>query len=191
MIKLAIFDMDGTIVESHLDWVKIREDLDINIKSNILKEIYRDGSVDQERLAKLERYEDANTLKTKPIKGISNFLSFLKSRSVNTALVTNNSKKNSEFLLNKFDLSFDMLITREMRLWKPSAEPFLYVMERFRCDRQETISIGDSRYDVQASREAGIKNIYIIKNESAILPEDIDHITFFSDFFELKDMSVF
>jgi HAD superfamily hydrolase (TIGR01549 family) len=156
-----------------------------------LKEIYRGGSVDHERLAKLERYEDENTLKTKPTKGIVDFLSFLNNSSINTALVTNNSRKNSEFLLNKFNLSFDMVITREMRLWKPSPEPFLYVMGHFGCDRQETISIGDSRYDVQASRESGIKNIFIIRNERAILPEDTDHITFFSDFLELRDMLVF
>ncbi|MCI0470324.1 MAG: HAD family hydrolase [Candidatus Aminicenantes bacterium] len=191
MIRLVIFDMDGTVFESHLDWVKIREDLDINAKGNILKEIYRDGSIDQARLAKLERYEDGNTLITKPIKGIVDFLSFLKCRVISTALVTNNSQKNTEFLLDKFTLSFDMVITRERRLWKPSPDPFLYVMEQFSCDRHETISIGDSRYDVQAANEAGIKNIYIIRNEKAILPENTDHIVFFRDFIELKEMLVF
>ena len=30
MIKLAIFDMDGTVFESHLDWIKIREELEID-----------------------------------------------------------------------------------------------------------------------------------------------------------------
>ena len=37
MFKLAIFDMDGTIFESYLDWTKIK--LELGIESNILKEL--------------------------------------------------------------------------------------------------------------------------------------------------------
>ena len=42
MIKLAIFDMDGTVFESHLDWKKIKEILGVK-SGNILKEIYKDS----------------------------------------------------------------------------------------------------------------------------------------------------
>ncbi len=39
MVKLAIFDMDGTVFESYLDWKKIKTELCIE-NGNILKEIY-------------------------------------------------------------------------------------------------------------------------------------------------------
>ena len=42
MIKLAIFDMDGTVFENYLDWLQIRKELDIKQGGNILKEIYKD-----------------------------------------------------------------------------------------------------------------------------------------------------
>lgn len=186
MLKLAIFDMDGTIFESHLDWAKIRKDLNIN--NNILKEIYKNNSVNHEKLKRLERYEEENTLKTTPIEGISEFLSFLKIKNISTALVTNNNKKNCDFLLNKFRLTFDTVMTREMKLWKPSPEPFLYIMNRFRCSSGETFSIGDSHYDVFASKQSGIANIFIIKNSKSLKLSDTDNIVFFSNFFELKDI---
>ncbi|UCH93486.1 MAG: hypothetical protein JSV88_24885, partial [Candidatus Aminicenantes bacterium] len=74
MIKLAIFDMDGTVFKSHLDWLKIREELNISPGGNILGEIYKNNRVDKIRLEILENYEHENTLKTEPIKGIPGFL---------------------------------------------------------------------------------------------------------------------
>jgi HAD superfamily hydrolase (TIGR01549 family) len=186
MIKLAIFDMDGTVFESHLDWEKIRRDL--RIKSNILQEIYKDNRVNHKKLQKLEQYEEENSLKTIPIRGISGFLSFLKKNDISTVLVTNNNKNNTEFLLKKFDLAFDSVMTREEKLWKPSPEPFFYMMDSFHCKQDETISIGDSHYDVMASKEAGIEHIFIIKNERQLQLTDTDNIVFFSDFVELKDI---
>ncbi|MCK4766153.1 MAG: HAD family phosphatase [Candidatus Aminicenantes bacterium] len=183
MIKLAIFDMDGTVFESYLNWAEIKENL--GIESNILKEIYKNNRVDRVKLAKLEGYEEENTLRTAPIKGIAGFLSFLKSRPVDTALVTNNNKKNTAYLLENFSLRFDTVITREKKLWKPSPDPFFHVMDLYRRDVKETIAIGDSHYDVKAAKEAGIANIFIIKNEVSQKLSDND-IVYFKDYHDLK-----
>lgn len=187
MIKLAIFDMDGTVFESYLDWRQIRIELNIAEGESILETIFRDNQVDHTRLAILENYEQENTLKTIPIKGITHFLRFLYTNHVTSALVTNNNQKNSEYLLKKYNLGFDLVMTRESRLWKPSPDPFLFVMNRFACGEDETISIGDSQYDLLASRKAGIGNIFLIQNQKTLALND-DHITYFKDFSELKDI---
>ncbi|MCP4156565.1 MAG: hypothetical protein GY757_53115, partial [bacterium] len=75
MIKLVIFDMDGTVFESYLDWSQIKQTL--GVESNILKELYKDGAVDEARMEILEGFEEENTKKTKPIKGIYEYLSYL------------------------------------------------------------------------------------------------------------------
>jgi len=187
MIKLAIFDMDGTVFESYLDWRQIRVELNIAEGESILETIFRDNQVDHTRLAILENHEQENTLKTIPIKGITHFLRFLYTNHVTSALVTNNNQKNSEYLLKKYNLGFDLVMTRESRLWKPSPGPFLSVMNRFACGEDETISIGDSHYDLLASRKAGIGNIFLIQNQKTLALND-DHITYFKDFIELKDI---
>ena len=96
MIKLAIFDMDGTVFESYLNWKEIKQELNLTNK-NILKEIYKKNPPDYEKLQILEKYEEDNTKKTKPIPGISQFITYLKSRNIKTGLTTNNNKKNTEF----------------------------------------------------------------------------------------------
>lgn len=190
MIKLAIFDMDGTVFESHLDWIKIREELAIETGGNILKEIYRDDGVDKGRLEILENYEKENTLKTRPIRGIADFLLYLGDGNVAAVLVTNNNRENAYFLLNKFNLNFDLVITREMGLWKPEPGAFLYAMAEYRCKPGETIAIGDSHYDVWASRRARVPHIFIINNSRVmqLIGANAEDVTYFDDYRDLKEM---
>ena len=189
MIKLAVFDMDGTVFESYLDWLKIREELNIPQGVSILQEIYKDGKVDNARLGILERYEKENTLKTKPIEGIVEYLHYLENRQIKPALVTNNSKTNTDFLLTKFNLHFDVVITREMQLWKPDPDAFFYVMNLYGSNAKEVISIGDSYYDIRAARAANISAIFIIKNKSRGVPLEIEHgVTYFDDYYHLIEI---
>jgi HAD superfamily hydrolase (TIGR01509 family) len=187
MIKLAIFDMDGTVFKSYLDWLKIREELDIPPGGNILEEIYNDNRVDKKRLEILENYEKENTLKTEPISGISDFIIFLKRENIATALLTNNNRENTYYLLDKFHLDFDLVVTRELKLWKPDPEAFFYSMKKTSCTSEETISIGDSHYDVKASQRANVPYIFIIKTPRSIsLQKDNPDIILFEDYLELK-----
>lgn len=186
-IKLAIFDMDGTVFESYLNWADIKEEL--GIESNILKEIYKDNRVDHHRLEILENYESDNTSKTKPIDGISQYLDYLEEQKIKTALITNNNKKNTDYLLNKFNLEFDTVTTREMRLWKPDPDAFFHAMKLYNCRADEIVSIGDSHYDIKASKAAGISAIFIIKGASGSLsPVDDSGVVYFNDFYHLKEI---
>jgi HAD superfamily hydrolase (TIGR01549 family) len=184
IIKLAIFDMDGTVFESHLDWKSIRKELNLE-NQNILKAIYpSSGGVEVEKLRILEKHEKENTRITHPIPGIENFLSDLKSRSIKLGLITNNNKSNTEYLLNKFGIVFDMVITRELKLWKPDPAAFLMIMKQYRVSEPETMAIGDSIYDIEASRHAKIPNIFIKMNKYLDKHPQPD-VIYFTDYKEL------
>jgi len=183
-VKLVIFDMDGTVFESFLDWTRIKKELNLKNR-NILRSVYRDSQVDHQKLALLEKYEKENTQKTRPIRGIAEFLSFLRQKQVKVALVTNNNKSNTEYLLNKFRLEFHESVTRESGLWKPDPDAFLYLMNRFSSTAAETISIGDSSYDIEASKRADIPYIFIINNPNKPIKPSIGTVVF-QDYFELK-----
>jgi HAD superfamily hydrolase (TIGR01509 family) len=189
MIKLAIFDMDGTVFKSHLDWLRIREELNIPPGGNILEEIYMNNQVDRKRLKILENYEKENTLKTEPIIGIPDFLFYLQKRNITTVLLTNNNRENTHYLLDKFDLEFNLVITRELKLWKPDPDAFFYAMKKTGYTPEETISIGDSHYDVKASRRANVPYIFIIKTPRSIsLQKENTDIVLFDDYIDLKNI---
>jgi len=189
-IKLAIFDMDGTIFENYLNWQKIREELSVEDGSSILQNIFGNGTVNHRSLEILEKYERENTLKTKPIDGVNEFISYLARENIAAVLVTNNNRENTDFLLEKFNIRFDLVITREMKLWKPEPEAFFYAMNYYGCKADESISIGDSHYDIMASRGANITGIFIIENGNS-LPKNVNienepGVTFFTDYRHLK-----
>lgn len=164
-LRGVIFDLDGTIVENAYDWAGIREELGTGTTS-ILG--YLDSLEEPERSAKwavLEGHEAAQTEASVLRRGVRELLGLLRRRGVAAALVTNNSRKNTEFLLGKFGLDFDCVITRESGLWKPSGAPFLEVLRSLGVGPGECAVVGDTRFDVLAALDAGIGAIFLLSDE--------------------------
>jgi HAD superfamily hydrolase (TIGR01509 family) len=165
-IKGVIFDLDGTVVENDYDWPRIREELGTGATS-ILG--YLDSLDEPERSAKwaiLETHEALQTEASVLRRGVHELLGLLSSRGVAAALVTNNSRKNTEFLLGKFGLNFDCVITRESGLWKPSGAPFLEALRTLGIGPEACGVIGDTHFDVLAALDAGIASIFLLTEDA-------------------------
>ncbi len=160
-LKMVIFDMDGTIFKSNIDWREVKKKLDISIGKTILEDIMSESTYNKEKIGILERIERKNTLETSPFNGFSKLFAGLKKKYIKTALITNNNLSNSNYLLNKFSLDFDIVVTREMKMWKPRPDAMKYVFEKLNISPKNTISIGDSDFDIISSIESGIGKIYI------------------------------
>jgi HAD superfamily hydrolase (TIGR01509 family) len=161
-IKCVIFDLDGTLIDVPYDWQKIRLDLDTRGKP-ILSHISE--LEDPERSLKwkiLEKYEHEATVNATLKKGIHELLDFLEDLGIIRALVTNNSQKNVFYLLDKFNLEFDYILTRESGLWKPSGAPLREVLKTFNLLQDECCAVGDSEFDIQAGVDAEIAKIFIL-----------------------------
>jgi pyrophosphatase PpaX len=180
----VIFDLDGTVVENDYDWTGIRDELGTGATS-ILH--YLDALEEPERTAKwtiLETHESRQTEASVLRRGVRELLGFLRARRIAAALVTNNSRKNTEFLLAKFRLDFDCVITRESGLWKPSGAPFLEVLRTFGLGPEACGVVGDTRFDVLAALDAGIERIFLLSDEPELfagLPVEV-----FPDIDDLK-----
>jgi len=164
-IKAVIFDLDGTVVENAYDWPKIRLELG-NTEVSILH--YISGLEEPERSRKwaiLERHETEQTARSVLREGMKELLTFLREKGVRSALVTNNSLKNTEYLLGKFGLGFDRVITRESGLWKPSGAPFREILDSFGVSPGECCVIGDTRFDILAALDAGIGPIFLLADD--------------------------
>jgi HAD superfamily hydrolase (TIGR01509 family) len=164
-IKGVIFDLDGTVVENNYDWSRIRDELETG-ETSILA--YIDSLEEPERSRKravLEGHEAEQTEASVLREGVRGLLELLRTRGIAAALVTNNSRKNTDYLLHKFGLSFDCVITRESGLWKPSGAPFLEVLKSLGLEPRECCVVGDTRFDVLAALDAGIGAIFLLAGE--------------------------
>jgi HAD superfamily hydrolase (TIGR01549 family) len=184
-IRGAIFDMDGTLVDAPYDWKSIKEELNTQGKP-ILTHIQ--GLSEPEKTQKwkqLEHFEKEATKKAELKEGIPEFLAFLKMKGLKVALVTNNSRENVEYLLQKFNLSFDCVLSRESGLWKPSGAPFTAVLTELHLNREECCVIGDTFFDIEAARDVGIDRVFILNRDRAKFADTSAEI--FADVEELKN----
>jgi HAD superfamily hydrolase (TIGR01509 family) len=164
-IRGVIFDLDGTVVETSYDWTGIRAELGTSATS-ILE--YIDSLEEPDRSRKravLEGHEAAQTEAAVLREGVHELLGLLHGKGIAAALVTNNSRPNTAYLLDQFDLSFDCVITRESGLWKPSGAPFLEVLKKLGLEPPECCVVGDTHFDVLAALDAGIGAIFLLSEE--------------------------
>jgi HAD superfamily hydrolase (TIGR01509 family) len=173
-IRAVIFDMDGTLVDSSYDWPAIRRRLGVT-GASIIDDL--NGLAEPERSrkwAELEAIEKIATDNARLHEGALEVLDLFAVHDLPTALVTNNSSANTRRILARFGLRFDVVLTRDSGLWKPSGAPLSEAVTQLGVRPEGCLGVGDSRYDVLASREAGLAAVCLVHDGSARHDVDVD-----------------
>lgn len=161
-IDAVIFDMDGTLVDSSYDWPAIRRRLGVT-GASIIDDLNDLPEPDRSRRwAELEEIEATSTAEATIHEGANELLEVLAEHNLSTALVTNNSETNAQDLLDRFGLAFNVIVTRDSGLWKPSGAPVKEAARRLGTAPDRCLGVGDSRYDILAAREAGLGGICVL-----------------------------
>jgi HAD superfamily hydrolase (TIGR01549 family) len=166
--KAVIFDMDGTITRPEIDFFRIRREIGAG-DTPILEFLatVEDEAARAEKLAVVERLEteaaEASTLNP----GAKEALAFLKSRGIPTAVLTRNSRRSVRTVFAKHGLAFDLVVTREDGFApKPDPEAVRRIAERLGCKCEETMVVGDFRFDVECGRAAGARTVFLTNGKS-------------------------
>ena len=188
IVKVVVFDLDGTIVEFNLDYKSARAEviqflgyqgfpqsifsLNESVFEMLKKlEIYlqnhhvRDkdySELKMEVLAILERYEMQGAKSTQLVPGIFETLQALKKMKIKLGIFTVNSKKSTEHVLSTFQLKpfFRAVITRDsVTIVKPNPIHLETALKLLRAKPEETIVVGDSIWDMKAAKEL---NVYAV-----------------------------
>jgi HAD superfamily hydrolase (TIGR01509 family) len=173
-VRAVVFDMDGTLVDSTYDWPEIRRRLGVT-GSSIIDDLNGLAEPDRSReWAKLEEIEGKATESARLHEGVHELLELLSVHGLKTALVTNNSDTNTHRLLGRFGLHFDVVLTRNSGLWKPSGAPIREAVKRLGARPEECLGVGDSHYDVLATRAAGLAAVCLVHDGAARHDGDAD-----------------
>ena len=161
-IDAVIFDMDGTLVDSSYDWPAIRRQLEVTGPSIIddLNNLPED--VRRARWAELEKIEAEASRVAELHPGVGELRALLADRGLVTALVTNNNDANTRNLLERFGLDYDIVITRDSGMWKPSGAPVAEAARRLGVAPERCLGVGDSHYDILAARDAGFGKVCVL-----------------------------
>lgn len=154
MFNAVIFDLDGTILDSRYDWKKIRKKLNLE-QYSILDQLYSLPLGERKkRESLLKRYERHATANASLFPDVKKVLDILRKMGIKTGLSTNNSLENTRFIIEKHNLVFDCIVTRDDGIWKPNKEPILMLIQRLGSKPDTTLIVGDSDYDILSARDA-------------------------------------
>ena len=182
MKKLAIFDLDGTLLNTITDLGKAcnyaLETLGFathpiqayaymvgNGVRNLMKKAQQDA--DEETIDKLlehfKFYYNEHCLDTtKPYPGITDLLNNLTERGVALAVASNKYQEATEKIIAGALPEFNFVAVeghREGRNRKPDPSIIFSVLEKFPVSKREVLYIGDSGIDVECAKRACVESI--------------------------------
>jgi len=157
-VRGIIYDLDGTITRPRIPWEKLRREMEVPRGMTILE--YLDSLPSSLRARKEEillayEREAAESAELHP--GVKETVDRLRAMGILQALVTNNTMRSVETVLAKFDLAFDVVLTREHGKPKPSGDLLVRAVRVMKCGRGDVLFVGDSVHDAAAAREAGVR----------------------------------
>jgi HAD superfamily hydrolase (TIGR01509 family) len=186
-LKAVIFDMDGTVTDSPLDFDRIRADCGIPPGRSVLEHLAALPEADRRRAqAVLAQHERRAAAECVLKEGAREAIEALRARGLKTALLTRNSAESVRTVLARFGLRFDCWLSREDAEPKPSPEAVLKIASRFGVEPQEVLMVGDYVFDVQAGRAAGARTALVRNPKVPVPPPEADCVI--GDLRELLDV---
>lgn len=182
MIKLIIFDLDGTLVDSSVDITNALnyaiapyglESLSVEKTISIVGEgLTRliERIVGEERAEIrtdvvnrfLEYYSRHLADFTRPYPGVHDTIERLSG--YRKAIISNKREFLSKKLLEELGLAafFDVVLGSDsVEERKPSPKPVLKVLEMLSIKPEEAVIVGDSTFDIEAGKAAGVKTVAV------------------------------
>lgn len=177
-IKLAIFDLDGTLIDSvkvhSKSWSEscksfgyiISESYFYNLtgmtSKAVGKKLVKDFGIPENCIEEVIQYKSKlyfdNIYKIDVFDDIVNILKDYKSKNIKVALATGSKRQNVLEILRVKDLDlFDFVVTsNELEHSKPNPEAFLKCLEHFNCSSEEAVVFEDSDSGIKAAKNANI-----------------------------------
>lgn len=183
-IRGVVFDLDGTIVDSKLDFKAMRNDLGVSQSKGILEEIEKvECEIARANFMGLIREHELRGVSDSILmKGFDTYYNYLQSKKLPIAILTRNSFEVTNLTLKKFKLNFDTIYTRDNCAPKPSPEGLIKILEEWKMSPNEIIYIGDSHYDIQTALNANVKCILFKSSYNADYKGEADfEISCFSE----------
>jgi HAD superfamily hydrolase (TIGR01509 family) len=156
--RAVIFDLDGTLAESTLDFDAIRAEIGLLPELPILEQLVDASAPDRARAEEImRRHERAAIAGAKLTDGCADLLGHLAALQIPTGILTRNVREVVESFVRAFGLHFHAVYTREDGPPKPSPAGVLALCQSLGVPPAETLTVGDYKFDVLAGRRAGCR----------------------------------
>lgn len=162
-LKLVIFDLDGTLLTSPLDFDAIRAEIGLPEGRPILEALAHLSPEARRRAeAVVDRHEAEAVRASLLLPGAADLLAWLRARGLKVALLTRNSRASVREAARRHGLAFDAAVTRDDHEPKPAPDGVRHLMAACDTRPDETVLVGDFRFDVEAGAAAAVRTIAMV-----------------------------
>lgn len=165
-LRGVIFDLDGTLVDSRLDFEAMRREMHLPLGAPILEALEQLPRDEADRcLEILHRHEREGAERARPLAGAAQLVAELARRRLRLGILTRNSRAMARIMLAHFPQSFDPIISRDEGPVKPDPWAIHHICATWGLEPHETAIVGDYRFDIEAGRRAGCRTVLVANRE--------------------------
>lgn len=162
-IDAVLFDLDGTLTQPILDFVKIKQAIGCPQEIPILEWLKTLPRADQARIeVQLIDFEIQAARDAVPAEGAAKTVAWLRRQGYHLGIITRNCMQAVTVTLDRCKLDIECLWTREDRPHKPSGQAVVGLCKRMGVEAKRSVLVGDYKFDLEAAREAGSAAVLLV-----------------------------
>lgn len=181
----VIFDLDGTLVSSELDFSLIKAQIGCPDNEDLLDFIAQLPSpyMREEAMNIVHQHELLDAQHATLLPGVSEAIALLNDRNIPMAIVTRNFDKAAALKLKNNPLPISTVLTRSDAPAKPDPSALNAIATLWNISADNLLYVGDYLYDIQAAHNASMRACLYAPNETPPYADQADYVL--HDFYDL------